>query len=106
MDEQHKQQIEAIRKDIEVFVDARLAKYSWRIIAFVAVPLLFVAVGWGALTLQVRQNTATIENSVLTVKDKDNLEIKIVNLSEKLDNNNASVIKAIDNLRAEIRSIR
>lgn len=101
-----KEDMKQILEEVEHFVDSRLATYSWRLAGFIIIPMVLVSVAWGVMYNQVQKNTDIIKNTVLTVKDKDNLDIKINNISETMNKNNASVIKAIDELRNEIRGLR
>jgi len=100
------EQMKEILTDVESYIDVKLSKYSWKIISFMLIPLVLVSVAWGMLTTDVKKNTAMIENSVLTIKDKDNIEIQIKAIDEKMDTSDERILKAIDRLGDEIKNLK
>lgn len=97
------EQMEDLMKKVEVFVsdyvEEKLEKHTEKIefyarwvIGLFGTGILGFIFSWGQFTIQMSQvqalaskNAATLENSVLTVKDKDNLNLQIQNLQASLD---------------------
>jgi len=91
-------------KEITNIINLEISRISWRFLTWVGLPMISMFIGWGALYFQTQKNTLAIETSVLTVKDKDNLDLKIENLSQKIDTNNTALIAAIGEIKMELRA--
>lgn len=95
---------ESEMKEIENVITLQISRIAWRFLAWIGIPMVGLIFGYGALYLQTQKNTLAIETSVLTVKDKDNLDLKIENLSQKIDTNNTILVAAIGELKTELRA--
>lgn len=95
---------ESEMKEIENVITLQISRIAWRFLGWIGIPMVGLIFGYGALYLQTQKNTLAIETSVLTVKDKDNLDLKIENLSQKIDTNNTILVAAIGELKTELRA--
>jgi hypothetical protein len=80
---------------IKEYVEGLISQSFIKLLAYLGIPIVVMAIAWGSLVVQVNRNTSTIENSVLTVKDKTNLELQIAN-----------VLTAVNEIKADIKLLK
>lgn len=90
-----REQLDEILADVERSVEAKVNAVMWKILGIIAIPLIGFAVAWGSIYMQVNRNTDVINTQVLTVKDKENLQNQI-----------ASVLTSVNDIKADIRDIK
>lgn len=91
-------------QEITNIIKLEISRTTWKFLGWVGIPMVTMIFSLGGLYLQTQKNTLAIETSVLTVKDKDNLDLKIENLSQKIDTNNTILVAAIGELKTELRA--
>lgn len=88
------------QRDDERFAEgtASVNRLFWKIFALLALPILGFAAGYGGLQAQVSFNkeqlakvNSVLESSVLTVKDKDNLQLQITAMQSDIKEIKAAV---------------
>lgn len=87
--------MEEVMEDIEVTIEQKIASLTWKIGAAALIPILGFATLWGSVYSQTQANSRAIENTVLTVKDKENLENQI-----------KGIATGVDELKSDIKDIK
>jgi antitoxin component of MazEF toxin-antitoxin module len=105
-------QEELIEKQIKNTVKIELNNVFWRVIGYIGIPLIFALVSVGALYLQVENNTSILNDPTNRFTqeegdaEKQARETADETLQRQIDNNQASVIKTLDEMKVDIRYIR
>lgn len=93
-------------------VNRELTRAFWKLLAWGGIPLLASMLSIGALYLQTNTNTEQLNNpnDRFTQSEGDAerkaRETADENLQRQIDNNQASVIKTLDEMKVDIRFIR
>lgn len=90
-----REQLDEILADVERSVENKVNGVVWKVLGIVAIPLVMFAVAWGSLYMQVQRDSEIINNRVLTVSDKENLQNQI-----------ASVLSSVNEVKQDVRDIK
>lgn len=105
-------QEEHIDGRIEDVVKIELNNVFWKLIGYIGIPLVIALLSIGGLYLQVNNNTGALNNPSNRYTqeegdaEREARETADANLQRQVDNNQASVIRVLDEMKIDIRYIR
>lgn len=112
LDAHEERDTERAEKRFTEIVNKELTRAFWKLFAWGGIPLVVSLLSVGALSFQVNRNTEQLNNpnDRFTQAEGDAerkaRETADENLQRQIDNNQASVIKTLDEIKVDIRYVR